>query len=157
MMRQWPLLSSESNFILCYKVILHVLSSQCHLIIFFYHLLPVFVQFIIFHLMSGRDDVAWLAHGRELRAMWCCLLPKGLGTSQGPHGLVYTGQPQRDWLGKQWTNKVTMEPSPKQKSCDIYRDPNKLEVLKSCKATVLTNDFELNILYKFCCNWWRRG
>ena len=26
-----------------------------------------------------------------------------------------------------------------------YRDPNKLELLKSCKATVMTNDFELNI------------
>ena len=26
------------------------------------------------------------------------------------------------------------------------RDPNKSEVLKSCKATVMTNDFELNIL-----------
>ena len=33
----------------------------------------------------------------------------------------------------------------KQKSCD-NRDPNKSEVLKSCKATVMTNDFELNIL-----------
>ena len=51
--------------------------------------------------------------------MWCCPLPKGLGTSQGAHGLVYTGQPDRDWLGKQSTNNVTMEPSPKQKSCDI--------------------------------------
>ena len=30
-----------------------------------------------------------------------------------------------------------------------YRNPNKLEVLKSCKAMVLTNDFERNILYKF--------
>ena len=70
--------------------------------------------------MLGREEVGWLAHGRELREMWCCPLPKGLGTSQGPHGLVYTGQPHRDWLGiKQWTNKVTMEPSPKQKSCDI--------------------------------------
>ena len=47
--------------------------------------------------MSGREDVAWLAHGRELREMWWCPLPKGLGTSQGPHGLVYTGQPHRDW------------------------------------------------------------
>ena len=51
--------------------------------------------------MSGREDVACLAHGRELREMWCCPLPKGLGTSQGPHGLVYTGQPHKDWLGKQ--------------------------------------------------------
>ena len=33
----------------------------------------------------------------------------------------------------------------------IYRDPNKSEVLKSCKATVKTNDFEVNILNKFCC------
>ena len=69
--------------------------------------------------MSGREDVPWLAHGRKLREMWCCPLPKGPGTSQGPHGLVYTGQPHRDWLGKQWTNKVTKEPIPKQKSCDI--------------------------------------
>ena len=46
--------------------------------------------------MSGREDVAWLAHGRELREMWCCPLPKGLETSQGAHGLVYTGQPHRD-------------------------------------------------------------
>ena len=38
-----------------------------------------------------------------------------------------------------------MEPSPKQKSCD-NRDPNKSEVLKSCKTNVMTNDFELNIL-----------
>ena len=44
--------------------------------------------------MSGREDFTWLAHGRELREMWCCPLPKGLGTSQGSHGLVYTGQPQ---------------------------------------------------------------
>ena len=48
--------------------------------------------------MSGREDVAWLAHGRELREMWCGPLPKGLGTSHGPHCLVYTGQPHRDWL-----------------------------------------------------------
>ena len=39
-----------------------------------------------------------------------------------------------------------MEPRLKtEKSCD-NRDPNKSEVLKSCKATVMTNDFELNIL-----------
>ena len=37
----------------------------------------------------------------KLREMWCCPLPKGLGTSQVPHGLVYTGQPHRDWVGKQ--------------------------------------------------------
>ena len=68
--------------------------------------------------MSGREDVAWLVHGRELREMWCCPLPKGLGTSQGPHGLVYTGKPHRNWLGK---------------------------VLKSCKATILTNNFQLTV------------
>ena len=102
------------KFTICYEIILQVLLSQSdseflgvlhknsyHLNIFFYHLLPFFVQIIIFHLMSGREDVAWLAHGRELREMWCCPLPKGLGTSQGPHGLVYTEQPHRDWLGKQ--------------------------------------------------------
>ena len=32
--------------------------------------------------------------------MWCGPLPKGLVTSQGPHGLVYTGQPHRDWVRK---------------------------------------------------------
>ena len=42
-----------------------------------------------------------LAHGRELREMWCCPLPKGLETSQEPRVLVYTGQPHRDWLRKQ--------------------------------------------------------
>ena len=85
--------------------------------------------------------------------MWCCPLPKGLGTSQGPHGLVYTGLPHRDWLGKQRTNKVTMEPKkPESKRAATYRNPNKLEVLKSCKATVMANDFELNILKNFCCN-----
>ena len=47
----------------------------------------------------GERRFTWLAHGRELREMWCCPLPKGLGTSHGPHGLVYTGQPHRDWLG----------------------------------------------------------
>ena len=52
--------------------------------------------------------------------MWCCPLPKGLEMSQGSHGLVYTGQPDRDWLGKQRTNKVTMKPIPKQKSCDMW-------------------------------------
>ena len=46
--------------------------------------------------MSGREDVAWLSHGRQLREIWCCPPPKGLGMSQGPHGLVYTGQPHRD-------------------------------------------------------------
>ena len=99
----------QVKFTLRYKVILQVLLSQSDnefcvscikivifLIYFFYHLLPFFVQIIIFHLMSGREDVAWLAHGRELREMWCCPLPKGLGTSHGPRGLVYTGQPHRD-------------------------------------------------------------
>ena len=38
-----------------------------------------------------------------------------------------------------------MEPGPKQKSCN-NRDQNESEVLKSCEATVMTNDFELNIL-----------
>ena len=66
-----------------------------------YKILPQVHLTIIFHLMSGRKDFTWLAHGRELREMWCCPLPKGLGTSQGSHGLVYTGQPHRDWLGKQ--------------------------------------------------------
>ena len=51
--------------------------------------------------MSEREDVAWLAHDRELREKWCCPLPKGLATSHGPRDLVYTGQPHRDWLGKQ--------------------------------------------------------
>ena len=32
------------------------------------------------------------------------------------------------------------------KRAATYRNPNKSEVLKSCKATVMTNDFELNIL-----------
>ena len=36
--------------------------------------------------------------------------------------------------------------------CINYRDPNRLEVLKSCKFTVMTNDFKLNILTKLCCN-----
>ena len=34
-----------------------------------------------------------------IKGMWWCPLPKGLGTSLGPHGLVDTGQPHRDWLG----------------------------------------------------------
>ena len=83
-----------------FMCVLH--KNSYHLNIYFFnHLLPFFAQIIIFHLMSGREDVAWRAHGREFREMWCCPLPKGLGTSQGPHGLVYTGQPQRDWLGNQ--------------------------------------------------------
>ena len=76
-------------------------KNSYHLNIFFYHLVPFFVQIIIFHLMSVREDIAWLAHSRELREMWCCPLSKGLGMSHGPHGLVYTGQPHRHWLGKQ--------------------------------------------------------
>ena len=74
-------------------------KNSYHLNIFFYHLLPFFVQSIIFYLLWGRKDVAWLAHGRELREIGCYPLPKGLGTSQGSHGLVNTGQPHRDWLG----------------------------------------------------------
>ena len=70
----------------------------------------IYIFFITYYPSCSN---AWLAHGRELREMWCCPPPKGLGTSLGPHGVVYTGQPHRDWLGKQWTNKVTMEPSPK--------------------------------------------
>ena len=35
---------------------------------------------------------------------------------------------------------------PENKRAMTNRDPNKSEVLKSCKATVMTNDFELNIL-----------
>ena len=73
-----------------------------------YHLKLVFLPLIIplcsncnLSLLWGREDIAWFAHGRELREMWCCPLPKGLGTSQGPHGVVYTGQPHRDWLGRQ--------------------------------------------------------
>ena len=46
-----------------------------------------------------------------------------------------------------------MEPWLKTKELrHIAVDPNKLEDLKSCKATVMTNDFELNILNIFCCN-----
>ena len=41
---------------------------------------------------TWREDVAWLAHGGELREMWSCVLSKDLGTSQGPHGLVCAGQ-----------------------------------------------------------------
>ena len=64
-------------------------------------ILAPFFQIVIFHLLWGREDVVWLAHG----------IPKlGLWTNQGPHGPVYTGQHHRDWLQKQWTNKVTMEP-----------------------------------------------
>ena len=78
-------------------------KNSYHLNIFFNHLLP-FVQIIIFHLMSRREDVAWLAHVRELREMWCCPLPKGLRTFQGPHGLVYTGQTHRDgWENNEQT------------------------------------------------------
>ena len=38
-----------------------------------------------------------------------------------------------------------MEPSLKKKRAVTYRDPKKSEVLKSSKATVMTNDFELKI------------
>ena len=112
------------KFTLCYKVILQVLLSPftndffCvlhkniwHLNLVLYHLFSPLVQILIFHLRWGREDVAsWLAHGRELRELWCCPLPKGLGTNQGPHG-----QPHSKWLVKQSTNKVTMEPNPKTK------------------------------------------
>ena len=72
------------------------------IVIFFLPLITLLCSnynFFVIHLMSGREDVAWLAHGGQLREMWCCPLPKGLATSQGPHGVVYTGKPHRDWLG----------------------------------------------------------
>ena len=76
-------------------------KNSFHINIFFLPLITLLWSNYNLSSNVGRGDVACLAHGRELREMWCCPLPKGLGMSQGPHGLVYTGQPQRDWLGKQ--------------------------------------------------------
>ena len=150
----------QVKFTLCYKIIPQVFLSQFDndffvscikifgiLIQSYTTYFPPFVEIVIFLSLWGREDVAsWLAHGRELREIWCCPLPKGLGTNQGVHG-----QPHSKWLVKQLTNKETMEPSLKTKQLRHMGDPNKLQVLKSYRATVMTNDFELNILKKFCC------
>ena len=48
-------------------------------------------------------------------------------------------------IGWEISEQTNWNPARKQKSYD-NRNPNKSEVLKSCKATVMTNDFELNIL-----------
>ena len=57
------------------------------------------------------------------------------------------------WKNASWdTIRSSCGNLARSKRAATYRNPNKFEVLKSCKATVLTNDFELNILHKFCCS-----
>ena len=72
-------------------------------ILAFYHLLYPFDQIAIFYLLysGGEKMLPGLLMAGNYGEMWCCLLPKSLGTSQGLHCIVCNGQPHRDWLGKQ--------------------------------------------------------